>query len=146
MATGAEVPVTFVNGILSSKEKGEEYLKKFTERPLTSCEKVFYEPLKRSSIQISIEKMKKPREKEKKEAFSYLLITYPLALSTAQGILYKPRIKYLFRNYLINSSAADTMVVIFSEPSQATWEDLFKIVIKLHKLKESTEIILVFDN
>ena len=42
----------------------------------------------------------------KKEAFSYPLTTYPLALSTAQGTLYKPRMKNLFRNYLINSSAA----------------------------------------
>ena len=95
-----------------------------------------------------------------KEAFSYLLTTYPLALSTAKGTLYKPRTKHLFRNYLINSSAAfveilselnpvviyDVMAVIRSVPSQPTWEDLFKILIKVYKLKESTETILVFDN
>ena len=43
---------------------------------------------------------------DKKEAFIYPLTTYPLALSTAQGTLYKPRTKYLLRNYLIDSSAA----------------------------------------
>ena len=30
--------------------------------------------------------------------------------------------------------------------SQPTWEDLFKILIKVYKLKESSETILVFDN
>ena len=97
---------------------------------------------------------------EKREAFSNPLTTYPLALSTAQGTLYKPRTKHLFKNYLIDSSAAfveipselntvviyDTMAVIRSVPSQPTWEDLFKILIKVYKLKESTETGLVFDN
>ena len=97
---------------------------------------------------------------DKREAFSNPLTTYPLALSTAQGTLYKPRTKHLFRNYLIDSSAAfveipselnpvviyDAMAVIRSVPSQPTWEDLFKILIKVYKLKESTETILVFDN
>ena len=68
------------------------------------------------AIQITIEKKKKPREifilkedrqalglfvasyPDKKETFSYPLTTYPLALSTAQGTLFK-RTKYLFRNY-----------------------------------------------
>ena len=68
--------------------------------------------------------------------------------------------KYLFRNYLIDSSAAfvdilselnslkiyDAMAVIRSVPSQPAWEDLFKILIKVYKLKKSIEIILVFDN
>ena len=44
----------------------------------------------------------------KKEAFSYPLATYPLALSTAQGTLYKPRTKHLFRIYLIDYSEALT--------------------------------------
>ena len=71
---------------------------------------------------------------DKKEAYSYPLTTYPLALSTAQGTLYKPRTKYLFRNYLIDFSAAfaeipselnlvmiyDAMAVIRSVPSQPT--------------------------
>ena len=35
------------------------------------------------------------------------------------------------------------MVVIRSEPSQPTWKDLFKILIKLYKLKESTDTIFV---
>ena len=92
-------------------------------------------------------------ERKKKEAFSYLLTTYLLAHSTA-------RTKYLFRNYLIDSSAAfveipselnpvvtyDNMDVILSVPSQPTWEDLFKIIIKLDKLKQSTETIIVFNN
>ena len=42
----------------------------------------------------------------KKEAFSYPLTTYPLALSTVQGTLYKPCTKHLLRNYLIDYSAA----------------------------------------
>ena len=68
--------------------------------------------------------------------------------------------KHLFRNYLIDSSAAvvdipselnsvkiyDAMAVIRSVPSQPAWEDLFRILIKVYKLKKSTEIILVFDN
>ena len=97
---------------------------------------------------------------DKKEAFSYPLTTYPLALSTAQGTLYKPRTKHLFRNYLFDSFTAfveipselnrvmiyDAIAVIRSVPSQPTWEDLFKILIKVYKLKESTETILVFDN
>ena len=71
----------------------------------------FYEPIKRSGIWITIEKKKTPREKsiskedkqvldlfvkkhpDKKEAFSYPLTTYPLALSTAVGTLYKPHRK-----------------------------------------------------
>ena len=97
---------------------------------------------------------------DKREAFSNPLTTYPLALSTAQGTLYKPRTKHLFKNYLIDSSAAfveipselnpvviyDATAVILSFPSQPTWEDLFKILIKVNKLKKSTETILVFDN
>ena len=97
---------------------------------------------------------------DKKEAFSYPLTTYALALSTAQKTLYKPRTKPLFRNYLIDSSAAfvgipselnpvgiyDAMVAIRSVLSQPSREDLFKIFIKVYKLKESTETILVFDN
>ena len=35
------------------------------------------------------------------------------------------------------------MAVIRSVLSQATWEKFFKILIKLHKLKKSTETILV---
>ena len=68
---------------------------------------------------------------DKKEAFSYPLTTYPLALSTAQETLYKPRTKHLFRNYLIDFSLAfveipselnpvviyDAVVVIRSVPS-----------------------------
>ena len=71
---------------------------------------------------------------DKKEAFSYPLITYLLALLTVQGTLYKPRTKHLFSNYLTDSSAAfveipselnpvliyDGMAVIRSVPSQAT--------------------------
>ena len=38
------------------------------------------------------------------------------------------------------------MAVIRSVPSQPPWEDLLKILIKVYKLKESTETILVFDN
>ena len=124
MVTGAEVPVSIVNGLLSSREKGEECLKQFIEKRLTSRKKGFYEPIKRSGIQITIEKRKKPREisilkedrqalglfvakyPDKKEAFSYPLTTYPLAFSAAQATLYKPRTKHLFRNYLIDFSVA----------------------------------------
>ena len=74
--------------------------------------------------------------------------------------MYKPRTKHLFKNYLIDFSRAfvkipselnpvviyDAMAVIRSVLSQPTWEDLFKILIKVYKLKESTETILVFDN
>ena len=74
--------------------------------------------------------------------------------------MYKPHTKYLFRNDLIDSSAAfyeipselnpvviyDVMDVIPSVPSQSIWEDLFEILIKVYKLKESTETILEFDN
>ena len=66
----------------------------------------------------------------------------------------------MYRNYLIDSSTAfveipselnpvviyDAMAVIRSVPSQPTWEDLVKILIKVYKLKESTETILVFNN
>ena len=148
------------------------------KKQLASREKGSYEPIKRSGIQITIEKKKRPSEisvlkedrqalglfvakyPDKKEAFSNPLATYPLAFSTIQGTLYKPRTKHLFRNYLIDISVAfveipshlipeviyDTMPVIRSVPSQPAWEYLFKILIKSYKLKESTETILVFDN
>ena len=88
------------------------------------------------------------------------MTTYPLALSTAQGTLYKSRTKHLFRNYFIDFSVAfveipselnpvviyDAMAVIRSVHSHPTWEDLFKILIKVYKFKGSTETILVFDN
>ena len=63
----------------------------------------FYEPVKRTDIQIVIEKKKKPRDisileedqqalvlfaskyPDKKEVFSYPLTVYPLAFSIAQG-------------------------------------------------------------
>ena len=94
---------------------------------------------------------------DKKEAFSYPLTTYPLALSTAQKKnknCTKPHTKYLFINYLIDSSAVCVEVPSELNPkvtygcnlSQPTWEDLFKILIKVYKLKESSETILVFDN
>ena len=74
--------------------------------------------------------------------------------------MYKPCTEHLFRNYLTDSSGAfvkipsklnpvviyDAVAVIGSVLSQPTWEDLFKILIKVYKLKESTETILVFDN
>ena len=124
VATWVEVPVSIANGVLSSREKGEEYFKKFIEKRLTSPEKEFYEPIKRSGIKITIEKKKKPRTISileenrqalgffvakypvKKETFSYPLTSYPLALSASQGTLYKPRRKYLFKNYLIHYCAA----------------------------------------
>ena len=112
MVTGAEVPVSIANGLLCSREKRENCLKEFIGKPLAFREKGFYEPIKRSGIQINIEKKKKRREisifkkdrqvfslfvakyPDKKEAFSYPLTTYPLALSTAQEKLYKPRTKH----------------------------------------------------
>ena len=68
---------------------------------------------------------------DKNEAFSYSLTIYPLGLSSLQGTLHKSRTKYLFRNYLIDSTTAfleipselnpvviyDAMVVIRSFPS-----------------------------
>ena len=54
--------VSIVNGLLSSREKGEESLKELIEKQLASREKGFYEPIKRSGIQITIEKKKKARE------------------------------------------------------------------------------------
>ena len=170
--------VSIVNGLLSSREKGEDCLKEFIEKRLASREKGFFKPIKRSGIQITIEKKEKPREisilkenqqvlglfiakyPDKKEAFSHPLTNYSLPFSTAQGTLYKSHRKHLFRNYLIDSSAAfveipselnpvvmyDAMAVIHSVSSQPTWEDLFKILTKVYKLKESTGVILVFNN
>ena len=62
MVTGAKVSVSIVNGLLFSREKGEECLEEFIEKQLASREKGFYEPIKRSGIQITIEKKEKPRE------------------------------------------------------------------------------------
>ena len=59
MVTGAEVPVSIVNGLRSLREKDEESLKEFIEKQLASREKGFYEPMKRGAIQITIEKRKK---------------------------------------------------------------------------------------
>ena len=81
MVTGAEVPVSIANGLLSSREKREECLKEFIEKPLASREKGFYEPIKRSGIQINIEKKKQPREisifKKDRQAFSLFVAKYP---------------------------------------------------------------------
>ena len=49
MATEAEVPMSIISGLLSLREKGEEYLRGF------------YKPVNRRGIQIVIEK-KKPRK------------------------------------------------------------------------------------
>ena len=89
-----------------------------------------------------------------------ILTAHPLALSTAQEKLYKPRTKYSFRNYLIDFYVAfveipselnpvviyDAMAVNRYVHLRLTWEDLFKILIKVYKLKKSSETILVFDN
>ena len=48
-------------GLLPSRGKDEECLKKLIKKRLTSCEKGFHEPIKRSGIQIIKEK-KNPRE------------------------------------------------------------------------------------
>ena len=58
MIAGVEVPVSIVNGLLFSREKGEVCLKELTEKQLASREKGFYEPIKMSGIQITIEKKK----------------------------------------------------------------------------------------
>ena len=58
MIAGAEVPASIVNGLLFSREKGKVCLKELTEKQLASCEKRFYELIKRSGIQITIEKKK----------------------------------------------------------------------------------------
>ena len=101
------------------------------EKRLTSPEKGFYKTIKRSSIQITIVKKKKPTDiyldgrladsrslfcevscqkrssnNKNKKAKTYPLTIYPLALSTTQRTSYKPCTKYLFRNYLIDYSAA----------------------------------------
>ena len=77
MVTGAEVPVSIANGLLCSRE----CLKEFIEKPLVSREKGFYEPIKRSSIQITIEKKKKLREisilKEDRQALGLSVEKYP---------------------------------------------------------------------
>ena len=89
-----------------------------------------------------------------------ILTAHPLALSTAQEKLYKPRTKYSFRNYLIDFYIAfieipselnpvviyDAMAVNRYVHLRLTWEDLFKILIKVYKLKKSSETILVFEN
>ena len=81
MVTGAEVPVSIVNGLLFLREKGEECLKEFKEKQLASREKGFYEPIKRGGIRITIEKKKKPREisilKEDRQALGLFVAKYP---------------------------------------------------------------------
>ena len=56
------MPVSIANGLLSSREEGGECLKEFMEKQLLSPEKGFYKTIKRSSIQITIVKKKKPTE------------------------------------------------------------------------------------
>ena len=46
------------NGLLSCREKDEKCLKEYIEKWLTTCEKRFFEPIKRSGIQITIESKK----------------------------------------------------------------------------------------
>ena len=50
--------VSIVNGLLSSRVKGEESLKEFIEKQLASREKGFYEPIKKSGTQITIDRSK----------------------------------------------------------------------------------------
>ena len=167
MITGAGGPVSIVNGLLSLREKGEEFLKEFIEKRLTSREKGFYEPIKWSGIQVTIEKKKQERYlfwKKDRQALGLLVANYPdkkEAFNYPLNVtLCKPRTKYLFRNYLTDTSISffeipselnpvviyDAMAVIRFVPSKPAWEDLFKILIKVHKLKETTEIIIVFEN
>ena len=48
VTTGADVSISIVSGLHFSRKKGEEYLKEFIEKQLTSHEKVFWEPIKRT--------------------------------------------------------------------------------------------------
>ena len=66
----------------------------------------------------------------KKEASSCPLTIYLLALPTNQGTLYEPRTKHLFRNYLIDFSAA--FVEIPSELNPVMIYDAMAIIVLLH--------------
>ena len=164
MVNGAEVSVGIANGLLCSRE----CLKELIEKPLVSREKRFYEPIKRSNIQITIEKKKKLREisilKKDRQALRLFVAKYPDSSSISSFYssrkIVQTRTKYSFRNYLIDFYVAfveipselnpvviyDAMAVNRYVHLRLTWEDLFKILIKVYKLKKSSETILVFDN
>ena len=67
---------------------------------------------------------------DKKESFSYPLTSYPLALSTAQGTLYKSSTKHLFRNYFIDFSVA--FVDIPSELNPVVIYDAMAVIRSVH--------------
>ena len=106
MVNGAEVSVGIANGLLCSRE----CLKELIEKPLVSREKRFYEPIKRSNIQITIEKKKKLREisilKKDRQALRIFVAKYPDSSSISSFYssrkIVQTRTKYSFRNYLID--------------------------------------------
>ena len=96
---------------------------------------------------------------EKNEAFKYPLTTFPPAVSTLEGKLYKPKVKVLFRNYLIelpNNKVSeinpnpiviyDTMAIVRSVPSEKSWDSLLQTLVKTFRLQEAEETILAFNN
>eukprot|EP00794_Sanderia_malayensis_P001829 gene1829-2054_t len=96
---------------------------------------------------------------DKKDAFSYPLTTYPLAIAMPEGILNKPNTKHLFRNHLVEvsdalkhsapSSAAniyDAMAVIRAISFQQTWSDLWGALLRAFSPPLSTnasEVVIV---
>eukprot|EP00794_Sanderia_malayensis_P013441 gene13441-14824_t len=110
----------YVKGLLEARDKGEELLQNFIKDRILSHNVGFYDPVKRSGIMTGMEKNKKvPKATsvfkedqqapgllvskcpDKKDAISYPLTTYPLAIATPEGMLNKPNTKHLCRNYLV---------------------------------------------
>ena len=112
MIRRANIKIEKFNGLLSSREKGEEYLKESIEKSLSSREKNVLWTNQKKWYSNYYRKEEKPREisrlkedwqaldlflySDKKETFSYPLTIYPIAISKAQQeTFYKPY-KYVY--------------------------------------------------
>ena len=100
---------------------------------------------------------------DEKNAFTYPLKTYPLSIADPSGKLYQLKTKHVFRNDLIKLCSNsvektpprnavhiyDGMAIVRSVPSQKTWGDLWKVLLKCFTPEAEhlpAKVHIIFDN
>ena len=58
MATGGEIPVNIINGLLSARKYATERVEQFTKKRLLSREVTFYDPMQRITTATLLKKKK----------------------------------------------------------------------------------------
>ena len=61
MATGGEIPVNIINGLLSARKYATERVEQFTKKRLLSQEVSFYDPTQRITIATLLKKRNRER-------------------------------------------------------------------------------------